>query len=174
MTRLMITSDLHLGHKNIHNFRPFSSAEAHHEDIYEKLCMSINKRDSVIFLGDIAFDKYWLGKIGEIKCDKKLLVCGNHDTENSIKMRDLVNVYDDVVSLFSRRNYWFSHCPIHPSQMRGKVGNIHGHLHDKIVWRSGALGGLVEVKDSRYINACVEHTDWKPVTFEELIKRNSI
>lgn len=157
MTRLMITSDLHLGHKNIHKFRPCSSAEAHHEAIYEKLCMSINKRDSIIFLGDIAFDKSWLGKIAEIKCDKKLLVCGNHDTENGIKMRDLLAAYDDVVSMYSRRNYWFTHCPIHPSQMRGRIANIHGHMHDKVI------------DDQRYINACVEHTDWKPISFAKLI-----
>lgn len=31
MTRLMITSDLHLGHKNIHKFRTeFENAEHHH------------------------------------------------------------------------------------------------------------------------------------------------
>lgn len=165
----MITSDLHLGHKNIHKFRTCSSAEAHHEAIYEKLRMSINKRDSIIFLGDIAFDKYWLGKIAEIKCAKKLLVCGNHDTENGIKMRDLLTAYDDVVSLFSRRNYWFSHCPIHPSQMRGKIGNIHGHLHGKEVMIDKFPYKLVKVKDERYINACVEHTDWKPISFADLI-----
>lgn len=158
MTRLMITSDLHLGHKNIHKFRDAKTAEEHHEFVFERLATSINKRDSVIFLGDIAFDKYWLDAIKSINCAKKLLVCGNHDTENGIKMRDLVNVYDDVVSMYSRRNYWFTHCPIHPSQMRGRIANIHGHLHSKVIG------------DDRYINACVEHTDYYPVPFSELIK----
>ena len=159
MTRLMITSDLHLGHKNIHKFRAeFESAEHHHEVMFENLAMNIQKRDSVIFLGDIAFDRYWLNKIKSIKCEKKLLICGNHDTENGIKMRDLVGVYDDVMSLHSRRNYWFSHCPIHPSEMRGKTGNIHGHLHSKTI------------DDERYINACVERTSYKPITFAELIR----
>ena len=86
MTRLMITSDLHLGHKNIHKFRTgFDSAEHHHEVMFENLAMNIQKRDSLILLGDIAFDKYWLEKIASIKCEKKLLICGNHDTENGIK-----------------------------------------------------------------------------------------
>ena len=167
MTRLMITSDLHLGHKNIHKFRTeFKSAEAHHETIFENLAMNVQKRDSLILLGDIAFDRYWLDKIKSIKCAKKLLICGNHDTENGIKMRDLVNVYDDVMALHSRRNYWFSHCPIHPQEMRGKIGNIHGHLHSNVIWRDSGL--LFSVTDKRYLNACVEHTNYKPISFAEL------
>lgn len=70
MTRIMITSDLHLGHKNIHKFRDAKTAEAHHEFVFERLATSINKRDSVIFLGDIAFDQYWLNKIKSINCAK--------------------------------------------------------------------------------------------------------
>lgn len=167
MTRLMITSDLHLGHKNIQKFRHgFDSADEHHEFVFENLARNIKKRDSLILLGDIAFDKYWLGKVSSIKCEKKLLICGNHDTENGIKMRDLVRAYDDVMALHSRRNYWFTHCPIHPEQMRGKLGNIHGHLHGDVVW-SGA--GAFQFKDKRYINACVEHTHFEPISFADLV-----
>jgi calcineurin-like phosphoesterase family protein len=170
----MITSDLHLGHKNIHKFRSgFESADHHHEVIFENLAMSIQKRDSLILLGDIAFDKYWLSKIASIKCAKKLLICGNHDTENGIKMRDLVIAYDDVMSLYSRRNYWFSHCPIHPNEMRGKLGNIHGHLHHREVGEYiPSIDGNSDViyLDKKYINACVEHTDYKPISFADLIK----
>lgn len=176
MTRLMITSDLHLGHKNIHKFRnEFKTAEEHHEVMFENLASNIQKRDSLILLGDIAFDKYWLGKIASIKCEKKLLICGNHDTENGIKMRDLVNAYDDVMALYSRRNYWFSHCPIHLQQMRGKTANIHGHLHDKRIMKpyidKDDKGRRIYQKPSEYyINACVEHTNYKPISFAELIK----
>lgn len=173
MTRLMITSDLYLGHKNIHKFRKeFSTAEEHHEVVFELLATNIKKRDSLIFLGDIAFDRYWLEKIKSIKCEKKLLICGNHDTENGIKMRDLVSVYDDVMALHSRRNYWFSHCPIHHNEFRGKVGNIHGHLHGKEVGEYlPSIDGNSDVfyKDPRYLNACIEHTCYKPISFADII-----
>lgn len=173
MTRLMITSDLHLGHKSIHKFRTeFESAESHHEAIFENLAMNIQKRDSLILLGDIAFDRYWLDKIKSIKCTKKLLICGNHDTENGITMRDLVNVYDDIMALHSRRNYWFSHCPIHPQEMRGKIGNIHGHLHQKEVGEYlPSIDGSSDVfyRDQMYLNACVEHTNYKPISFADLV-----
>lgn len=163
----MITSDLHLGHKNIHKFRgDFTCAEDHHEFMFEKLAMNVQKRDSLFLLGDIAFDKYWLNRLKEIKCVKKTLILGNHDTENGISFSDFIGVYDDVHSLFAKRNIWFSHCPIHSNEFRGKTYNIHGHLHHKIV---ETFDGVTMIRDIRYINTCVEHTDYKPVSFAELI-----
>lgn len=162
-------SDLHLGHNNICKYRTmFSCADEHHNTIYENLATNLNKHDTLYLLGDVAFDHYWLGKIKELNCRHKLLICGNHDTERGIRMEDLVDVYDDVKALMSKRNYWFSHAPIHPQEMRGKTGNIHGHTHNfKVMelWEDGS------VEDKRYINACVEHTNFKPITFEELINR---
>ena len=173
MTRLMITSDLHLGHKNIHKFRSdFACADDHHEFMFEQLAKNIQKRDSLFLLGDIAFDKYWLNKIKEIKCVKKTLIIGNHDTENGIKFSDFVGVYDDVHSLFAKRNIWFSHCPIHSDQFRGKIKNIHGHLHGKLVLnQSNPIFESTLKPDSRYINACVEHTDYAPISFADLMNR---
>lgn len=173
MTRLLISSDLHLGHKNIHKYRTqFATAEEHHEFVFEQLATSVNKRDSLILLGDVAFSFEWLAKIADLKCAKKLLICGNHDTENGIKMRDLVKAYDDVMALHSRANYWFSHCPIHPQEMRNRKGNIHGHLHQKLVTiQANPVFPTPERKDPRYINVCVEHTNFKPISFADIINR---
>ena len=159
MSRLMITSDLHLGHKSICKYRTeFSTEEEHSETLFENLASSIKKADTIYFLGDIAFTKGWLEKIKSLRCRYKLLICGNHDTERGISMRDLVDCYDNVMSLYSKRNYWFTHCPIHPSEIRGREGVIHGHLHDKVI------------DDGRYFNACVEHTKYKPISFGDLTK----
>lgn len=170
MSRLMLSSDLHLGHKNIYKFRPeFSSSEEHHEVLFDNLASNVNKRDSLILLGDIAFDKVWLERIKGIKCAKKLLVCGNHDLDFGLKMVDLVTVYDEIKALYTKRNYWFSHCPIHPQEMRGRCGNIHGHLHHKKVQQEYRGDGdyVGDVDDRSYINVCVEHTNWKPISFKE-------
>lgn len=164
MSRLMLMSDLHLGHKNICKYRTqFSSEDEHHNTIFENLATNINKRDTLYLLGDVAFTPYWLNKIASIKCYHKVLICGNHDTERGIKMEDLVDVYDNVYSLISKRNYWLSHCPIHPQEIRGKLGNIHGHTHNRKI-----MNGAGE-ESSKYINACVEHTDYKPIEFNELV-----
>jgi len=169
MSKLLITSDLHLGHNNICKYREgFISAEEHHNIMFDSLASNVNKRDSLILLGDIAFNKEWLQKIKTINCKKKLLVCGNHDLEHGIKMRDLVQVYDDIKALYSLKGVWLSHAPIHTQELRGRSHNVHGHLHDELVMNGT---GLFQFKDDRYINVCVEHTDYRPVDLNELIKQ---
>jgi len=172
MSRLMITSDLHLGHKNIHKFRTqFSSPEEHHEIIFENLATNIHKKDSVYFLGDIAFTNEWLERIEKINCVKKTLILGNHDTEK-LKMGAIMMTFDSIHSLQKRRNCWLSHCPIHTSQFRGSKLNIHGHLHnDKVLALSPIWGDMRP--DLTYFNACVEHTDYKPISFSEIIERRN-
>jgi len=39
-------------------------------------------------------------------------------------------------------------------------GNIHGHLHSEAVITNGTV-------DGRYMSACLERNDFKPVDFEE-------
>lgn len=166
MSKLLVTSDLHLGHNNIHKYRTqFATAQEHHEFVFDNLASNIGKQDSIIFLGDIAFDGYWLERISEIKCKKKTLVLGNHDTER-LSMLDLVRRYDAIHAMLSKRNCWFTHCPMHPGEFRGRVLNIHGHLHDSVV----TFGSPPET-DINYFNACIEHTDYKPITFEDIMER---
>lgn len=173
MSRLLISSDLHLGHKNICKYRTqFSSADEHHEFIFENLATNVGKRDTLYLLGDVAFDKYWLEKIKNIKCQHKKLICGNHDTEHH-SMRELCDAFDSVEALMSKHNVWFSHCPIHPQEMRNCVLNIHGHLHGKLVERleHDCFNNYEFFTDESYFNACVEHTDYKPISFSEIMER---
>lgn len=156
MSKLMIASDLHLGHRAICKYRTqFSSAEEHHQTLFENLARGVNKADTLYLLGDIAFTREWLDKVGSIKCRHKKLILGNHDTQNGITIKDLANTYDSVNSLLNHKGTWFSHAPIHPTELRGKF-NVHGHTHN------------VSVPDRRYINACVEHTNWQPIYFNDL------
>jgi calcineurin-like phosphoesterase family protein len=149
--------------------------EEHNEIIYDNLASNINKRDTLFLLGDIAFDLGWHQRIAEIRCKNKVLILGNHDTDRSVKVREFTDCYDKVHGLLSHRNYWWSHCPIHPQELRERKGNIHGHLHGNHVMAEeqecfGIIGEHTwQELDTRYINACVEHTDFKPVSFEELV-----
>lgn len=146
MSKLWLWSDLHLGHNNITKYREgFSSSEDHHNTIYDRLATTVGKRDTLYLLGDIAFTKEWLNKIKDIKCIRKVLVVGNHDLERGIKMRNLVEVYDEVYSLVSHRNVWLSHYPIHQDEIRNRKGVFYGHTHGHLI------------NDPRYVNLCVEH-----------------
>ena len=171
MSRMLLTSDLHLGHTNIHKYREgFASAEEHHEIIWDKLATFVTKRDTIIFLGDIAFTQEWLSRIANLKVRKKVLLLGNHDTErDGIKIQHIAEAYDEVHGLLSYRNHWLSHCPIHPQELRGRRGNVHGHLHGNMVWQNHSWSGDagMETIDNRYINVCVEHTDYQPITWQE-------
>jgi len=172
MSRLMITSDLHLGHKNICKFRTkFSNFEEHNEIIFDNLASNIGKRDSLFILGDVAFSDEWLIKLSTINCVKKTLILGNHDSEYLSRVL-MINVFDAIHSLFSKRNCWFSHAPIHPQCFRGRVLNIHGHMHeDKVLFKNVIHGDMRP--DLTYFNACVEHTDYKPISFAEIIERTT-
>lgn len=177
MSRFLITSDLHLGHKNAYKWRTqFDSPEHHDEYIFERLASNVNKRDTLVIVGDAAFTEFWNEQIGLIKCKKKVLIPGNHCTEY-VHMSKLVESYDQIHALWSKKNCWFSHCPIHYQEMRGKILNIHGHLHANQVWKEGweldehniAIGEKCEL-DTRYFNVCLEHTDYKPIDFQEIKK----
>lgn len=54
--------------------------------------------------------------------------------------------------------------------MHYRKGNIHGHLHGNNVWLNDKIdeNNFSEIGQN-CINVCVEHTDWKPISFDELI-----
>ena len=157
MSLVYVMSDLHLGHNNICNFRTqFSSAEEHDEIILDNYRSVVTKRDTVIFLGDVAFTKERLADISGL-AGNKILVCGNHDLERGITMRDVVETYGSVYSLWTRKGCWMSHAPIHPTELRGKFC-VHGHVHHKTL------------PDPRYFNASMENIEYKPKKFVDILE----
>lgn len=77
-------------------------------------------------------------------------------------------MFDSIHSMVNYKGFWLTHAPIHPCELRGKR-NIHGHVHDNSVKRGMGL-------DERYINACLEVNNFKPVKFQDILKevRNEI
>lgn len=161
MATVWFIGDIHAGHKNICKFRTqFTSEEEHYEFVKENYHKVVNKRDTVYMLGDMCFSHEALK---EIKAwhGRKILICGNHDLERGITMQDLCNAYDAVYSLFKYKDFWLSHCPLHPNELRGKK-NIHGHVH------------FQSIPDSRYFNASLENINYTPINVEEIRKRLTI
>ena len=162
MANVYFMSDAHLDHKNICNFRTqFSSVEEHNALIKENYHKVVTKRDVVFMLGDMCFSKEMLCEVKSWVAEKKILICGNHDLERGITMQDLCNTYDAIYSLHKYKGMWLSHAPIHPQELRGKF-NVHGHMHfDKI-------------DDPKYLNVCMEHTDFSPIDLNEVRRRLNI
>ncbi len=158
MSNIYIYGDLHIGHKGITKYRPFETQEDHDNTIFENYKKLIRKRDTVIFLGDIAFTDAALEKISLLP-GKKILIQGNHDFQFCKGDSKRINeVFDKVLGVYKRWGIWFTHIPIHESELRGSY-NFHGHTHNSIV------------PDSRYLNLCVEQTNYKPLPLMPLIEK---
>lgn len=159
MSRVYFAADLHIGHKNIANFRTqFSSAEEHDAVIMDNILSTVTKRDKLYLLGDIAFTDAALDKIAEIPC-RKVLIMGNHDTSDGASIQKVVDTYDEIHSLSIYKDYWLTHCPIHPQEIRKKKGVIYGHTHN------------FSIDDPRYKCVSLEHINYRPIVWSELEER---
>jgi len=64
-----------------------------------------------------------------------------------------------------------SHIPLHPDSLSRFGTNIHGHTHQRRVMLAPAGKYGVPIIDNRYHCVCVEQTDFRPILFEDVIKR---
>ncbi|MBT7091390.1 MAG: hypothetical protein HN932_13045 [Candidatus Marinimicrobia bacterium] len=156
MSRVHFLADPHFGHRNILKYRTqFKSIAEHDNYIVERWNNAIGKNDTVYLLGDAAFTMESLEIIRSLR-GQKILIRGNHDTLNAAYY---LWVFKDVLGSISYKNTWLSHIPIHPSEMRRKILNIHGHTHHKII------------DDPMYFSVCCEQIDYRPIAWSEILKR---
>ncbi len=154
------TSDLHLGHKRIHEFRKGFASELEHQTyIVNYWKATVTKRDDVYVLGDACFTMEALDLLRDLPGTKHL-VRGNHD---ELDTQAYLKVFKNVYGLKKYKEFWLSHAPIHPQELRGRV-NLHGHVHYQSVTQEievdTAIGVLpTTVLDFRYFNCCVENLD---------------
>ena len=151
-------ADLHLGHNNIHKHRnKFDSMDNHDEYLLDMLSWKVGKNSPIYLLGDICFTHEALGSLAKLNTHKNIkIILGNHDTDRGIRVLDWVNAgFTDLHSLVKYKEFYLSHCPIHPDELRGKV-NIHGHSHGH------------KVSDSRYVGVSMEQTDYNLISLESI------
>jgi len=145
------TSDPHLGHRAICKYRPyFSSPEENTKFFVDFWKQKIKKQDVVYILGDVAFDVEHLMLLKPLR-GRKILIKGNHD--DYIPTKYHVEIFEEIYGMLSYKGMWLTHCPIHPSEMRKRKANIHGHVHDKTVQKSW---GAWKRPDPKYINVCID------------------
>lgn len=141
MANVWFTSDLHFGHKNIQKFRfEVVSEEDNRKRIISDWKDCVTKRDDVYVLGDVAFTEETLEEFASLP-GRKFLIRGNHDEFSSYQY---LSYFQDVYGLKRYKEFWLSHAPIHPNELRYKV-NIHGHVHADTI------------PDGRYFNVSVEN-----------------
>lgn len=163
------TSDPHLFHANFLKFlddggapiRPFSSVDEMNERIVSGWNSVVRDGDKVYCLGDVTFDygEKFTTLWSHLRGSKRLIL-GNHDDlkrcggvlgrqfKKIMVWRQFTNVSPGFVC---------THIPIHSGYFRKVEFNVHGHLHQNLV------------QDWRYINVCVERTNYVPVSFDEIV-----
>ena len=155
MNNIFFISDLHFGHKNLIHWRMpgvFKDIEEHDEWLIEQINSVVTQRDVLWILGDIAWNSQALKKVSKLQGSKHLIL-GNHDTLAITRYLEVCNAIRP--GLFRYKNFWLSHAPVHPEELRG-IKNIHGHVHSN------------SIKNDMYINVCVEALNGTPLALEDI------
>lgn len=153
-------ADLHLGHgEKITQFRPFASAAEHDQFVVDKINARVNPRDTLFLLGDIVIREEGWEYLKQIKCQRLVLVPGNHCGERTPIRPEFFSRISGAESRqlpISRRTVVMTHIPIHPSCLDRWAINIHGHLHAD------------SIDDPRYVCVSCEAVNYTPIDMESI------
>lgn len=168
------SADTHFGHDRILRYcnRPFNDVFAMDLALIRNWNERVKKDDIVYFLGDFcfrkclkeapnsksnAFDYYREQLNGDI-----IFIQGNHDRNNSVKSK-----IQHVVIEYGGKRIKLVHKPEHAD---GRYDiNLVGHVHEK--WQ--VQQKTLDCNITTLINVGVDVWDFRPVNFEELMKRRN-
>lgn len=173
MPSVFLTSDTHFGHAGVCRFtcddgvtkiRPWTDPDEMDEEMVKRWNETVRPNDKVYHLGDVVINRRCLQILRRLNGDK-VLIKGNHDI---FKLQDYLPHFRDIRGYHVMNNMILSHVPVHPESFGRFRANIHGHLHQRRVMCE--VWGEMQV-DPRYFNVSVEQTDFRPILFEEVLKR---
>lgn len=174
MPAVFLVSDTHFGHAGVCKFlrndgtklRPWDDPEEMDEDMVKMWNETVRPKDKVYHLGDVVINRRALKTLGRLN-GEKVLIKGNHDI---FKLEDYTPYFKDIRGYHVMNGMILSHIPIHEESLARFGTNIHGHLHSNRVmtWN---IDKDAQVIDPRYHCVCVEQTDFRPILFEDVMKR---
>ena len=181
MPSVFLVSDTHFGHAGVCRFlrddgtklRPWDDPQEMDEAMIKAWNETVRPTDKVYHLGDAVINRKSLKTLGRLNGDK-VLIRGNHDIFRDDEYREY---FRELRAYHVMNGMILSHIPVHEDSL-GRFGvNIHGHLHyrrvrrpHKVDVRTGQTVYSNEI-DPRYHCVCVEQTDYRPILFEDVIKR---
>lgn len=182
MPAVWLISDTHFGHEKTCTvfkrndgtpLRPFSCAEEMDEFMVRAWNERVRPQDKVYHLGDVVINRKCLSTLSRLNGDK-VLIKGNHDI---FKLEDYTQYFRDVRGYHVMNGLILSHVPVHTDSLARFGANLHGHLHANRVMRPRGVDAKTgeilysEEIDPRYHCVCVEHTDFAPILFEDVLQR---
>ena len=175
MPAIFLVSDTHFGHTGVCKFtrndgvtklRPWDNADEMDEEMIKRWNETVRPNDKVYHLGDVVINRKALKTLHRLNGDK-VLIRGNHDIFRDDEYRQH---FRELRAYHILNGMIMSHIPIHTESL-GRFGtNIHGHLHANRVMIQKHAKATPEI-DPRYHCVCVEQTDFRPILFEDVIKR---
>ena len=175
MPSVFLVSDTHFGHAGVCRFmcndgvtklRPWDNPEDMDEAMVKAWNETVGPKDKVYHLGDVVINRKALPIMERLNGDK-VLIRGNHDIFRDEEYR---KYFRELRAYHVMNGMILSHIPIHTESL-GRFGvNIHGHLHSNRVMKRDFFSDELMV-DTRYNCVCVEQTDFRPILFEDVIKR---
>jgi calcineurin-like phosphoesterase family protein len=176
MPATYLVSDTHFGHAGVCRFtdsitgekiRPWTDPDEMDEEMVKRWNETVRPNDKVYHLGDVVINRKALNIMYRLNGDK-VLIRGNHDIFRDDEYRQH---FRELRAYHVLNGMILSHIPIHPASL-GRFGtNIHGHLHTGRVMMTWNGGQELDTPDVRYHCVCVEQTDFRPILFEDVIKR---
>lgn len=185
MSRILFTSDLHIGHENVILFdnRPFGTVEEMDEELIRRWNKKVHKNDTVYVLGDMIWKarrKEAVEIISSLK-GKIILIKGNHDSflKDSMSQNALYEVkdYDDICVPLedgTNRRCILSHyfIPMYNGH-RYRAIHLHGHSHftDEADYEVDFAEQLSRegIKNEIYNVGCM-YWNYEPVTLDEILR----
>ena len=174
MPAVFLVSDTHFGHAGVCRFlrddgtklRPWDNPDDMDEEMVRRWNETVRPKDKVYHLGDVVINRRALKTLARLNGDK-VLIKGNHDI---FRMDEYTPYFRDIRGYHVMNGMILSHIPVHEESLARFGTNIHGHLHYNRV-KVYSIDEEKHVVDPRYHCVCVEHTDFRPILFEEVIKR---
>ena len=182
MPAVWLVSDTHFGHEKTCTvfkradgspLRPFDSVEEMDEAMVQRWNERVRPNDKVYHLGDVVINRKCLQTLSRLNGDK-VLIKGNHDI---FKLPDYLEYFREIRAYHVMNGMILSHVPVHESSLARFGCNIHGHLHYQRVMKPRGVDAKTgeilysDEIDPRYWCACVEHTDYAPILFEDALKK---
>ncbi len=168
--------------------RPWENAEEMDAALIERWNAVVPATGAKVdVLGDVVMKLKDLHKVGLLN-GKKRLIYGNHDI---FKPKQYLEYFYDVRAYKVTNDLIMSHIPIHEDSIKERwLANVHGHYHDGRVMEKAwfevsepivSTAGMktrytrvakeLEVIHPRYLCVSVEHTDFAPISLDEVYAR---